>query len=335
LPNENQRQAFEAKLASLRAVPEAVIDNMRPLVAAGAHPADVLTASISFLSALEASKPGARCRQTPEKAREAGLRLIAQIPTLIAAHHALRQDKKPIPPDPKLGHAENFLHMLGLPCTEENIAVFTKDAILHFDNGASPSAFVALSTSSTWTSMHDTISAAAHAFKGGRHGDAAESAYAQVINLSGPEEVRKWVDAQYDAGKIPNGFGHAVYSVTGDPRFDAYRQLVTEVATRTGNTAGLAKVEAMIEASEKRMGGRMSPNFDIYQGLLYESLGLPVDISVPMYLSYRVLGWISHVLEQSPDQPLVRPKMTYVGHPARPFPQELAAPDRHKPHTVA
>ena len=322
LPDHAQKQAFEVKLAAMRSVPDAVIDNMRLLVKVGSHPADALAASISFLSAIEATTQDDRRRQMPEKAHEAGLRLIAQIPTLIAAHYSLRQGKEPIPPNPEFGHAENFLHMLGVPRTEENTDVFNKDAVLHADNGASAATFAALVASGAWSSIHDAVTAAAHTFKGGRHGDAAESSYKQVISLSNPEAVRIWVNQQYDEGKTPNGMGHAVWHGAGDPRLEIYREVVSEVVARTGNTAGLAKIDAMIGASDERTGGRMAANYDLYQGLLYESLGLPVDISTSMYISYRVVGWIANVLDQSPDQPLMRPDFTFVGHPARPFPEE-------------
>ena len=39
------------------------------------------------------------------------LRLIAKTPTLLAMYHRLRTGQELVPPNPKLPHAANFLHM--------------------------------------------------------------------------------------------------------------------------------------------------------------------------------------------------------------------------------
>ena len=49
------------------------------------------------------------------------LRLIAKTPTLLAMYHRMRIGQELVPPNPKLPHAANFLHMLlGLEVSQED-----------------------------------------------------------------------------------------------------------------------------------------------------------------------------------------------------------------------
>ncbi|MCZ7598221.1 MAG: hypothetical protein M5U09_11530 [Gammaproteobacteria bacterium] len=157
-----------------------------------------------WLRSREVRRPP-RDRQTFEEAADSGVRLFAQMPTLIASYHAIRTGREPPPPDPAMGYAENFLFMLSLPCSRENIAAISRDAIIHADNGASSATFAALTATGAWASLHDSVAAAIHTFKGGRHGYAAETAYGQLVRLRGPNEVSVYVDGIYDKGRTPPG----------------------------------------------------------------------------------------------------------------------------------
>ena len=65
-----------------------------------------------------------------------GVRLTAMGPTLVAAHHRLRQGLEPVAPNPDLNHAGNFLYMLfnELP-DQETTDLLDVDFILHAEHG--------------------------------------------------------------------------------------------------------------------------------------------------------------------------------------------------------
>ena len=72
----------------------------------------------------------------------AGVRLIAQVPTLIAAHHAIRRGREPTAPRPTLSHAENLLYMLwGEEPSPTAVRFINKDLIVHADHSSNASAF--------------------------------------------------------------------------------------------------------------------------------------------------------------------------------------------------
>ena len=103
-PSELQR--FRAELGSFRTIPAAVLAMLGAMK--DAHPMDALRTAVSALGALDdVSRTNDR-----DAAKRAGLRLIAQAPTLIAAHHALRNGRAPLAPDPRLSQPHDFLRML-------------------------------------------------------------------------------------------------------------------------------------------------------------------------------------------------------------------------------
>jgi len=138
LPSADELRAFDQSLRAQRAVPEAVLGVIR--ACAGGHPMDVLRTAVSALAALEPES-----RETGEAAFLAnGMRLTAQVPTLIAAHEAIRNGRDPVAPDPSFGHAANWLYMLkGEVPSEEAARLADVDFILHAEHGANASAFAA------------------------------------------------------------------------------------------------------------------------------------------------------------------------------------------------
>ena len=152
LPTAAQLEAFDTGLRAARAVPDAALDIIRPL--ANGHPMDVLRTAVSALAALDP-----RAADTSDDAfLSNGLRLLAQLPTLIAAHHRIRQGLDPVAPDASLGHAANWLKMLTGEHPSDDAAHLTDvDLILHAEHGANASAFAARVTVGTEADMHGAI----------------------------------------------------------------------------------------------------------------------------------------------------------------------------------
>ncbi|WP_067694395.1 citrate/2-methylcitrate synthase [Nocardia jejuensis] len=320
LPTSDQLVSFNAALASKRTIEPALVRILAHCARRDAHPMATLATAVSVLAA-EHSGSGDRLQlQTSEAVLGAGLDLIAKLPTILSAYQRLRHHKSPVPPRHGGGHIENLLRMLDLPTTPSNIEAITKDAIIHADNGTTASTFAALVASGAHTTVQAAVATAANVFSGARHGYASETSYGQLQGLEGPEAVTAYIERRLDNREPVEGLGHAIFSRTGDPRLSLFRDVATQVAKREGNYEGLDKANAMFDAAIAREGGAQ-PNYDLFGGLLYESLGLPLDISAPLHVCYRVVGWVAHIVEERrTGQPLIRPDARYVGHGPRTFP---------------
>jgi len=66
---------------------------------------------------------------------------------------------------------------------------------------------------------------------------------------------------------------------------------------------------------------KLYPNVDFYSGLIYEALGLPVEMFPVMFAIGRTSGWIANWLEQVQDeeQRIARPRQIYTGERDREF----------------
>src|SRR5947207_13025998 len=106
LPAEEELKAFKEEL-SQRDLPA----NARTLIDGNAHdvsPMEMLRTATSLLSIADPVEAAIDA----ENDRRKGVALIAQLPTIVARHHRLRQELPPVEPDPSLSYAGNFLTML-------------------------------------------------------------------------------------------------------------------------------------------------------------------------------------------------------------------------------
>ena len=68
-----------------------------------------------------------------------------------------------------------------------------------------------------------------------------------------------------------------------------------------------------VEAAQRLGSKGIYPNVDFYSGLVYEKLGIEVDLYTPLFAIARVAGWTAHWLEQLEDNRIYRPTQLYVG----------------------
>ena len=94
LPTRAELDEFDATLRSNRAVPQEVLEIIER--AKGGHPMDVLRTAISALAAFDPDVDDISHEATLRK----GLKITAQTPTIVAAHHRIRSGQDPIPPIP-------------------------------------------------------------------------------------------------------------------------------------------------------------------------------------------------------------------------------------------
>src|SRR5204862_6025370 len=127
-------------------------------------------------------------------------RLTAKFPTIVAAHHRIRQGLEPLEPRDDLDHAANFLYMLqGTEPSEEAYKAMDLDFLLHAEHGANASAFAARVTASTLSDLHSSIVTAIGTLKGPLHGGAAEAVQRMTNEPGTPERAQQYIRMKLDS----------------------------------------------------------------------------------------------------------------------------------------
>src|SRR5258708_5988649 len=175
---------------------------------------------------------------------ESVIRLIAKMPTAVAAFHRARGGDEPISPRDDLDHAANFYYMLfekePSPAVRK---VLDACLILHAEHTMNASTFSARVTGSTLASPYATISSAIGTLTGPLHGGANEEVLDMLEDI-GAGDVRKWVDEALALKKKIMGYGHRVYKVK-DPRATVLQELAENVFADTGRPPLYERAVAM------------------------------------------------------------------------------------------
>lgn len=313
LPDAEQLRMFQEELRSSREIPPLVIDLLRAL--ADAHPMEALRTAVSALGALNSSGGD----ESYDAATRSAVGLIAQVPILIATHHALRTGRDLPVPASDASHAAHFLHLL---LGEEPSLVATqfvnKQLIVHADHGSNASTFAARVATGCRANMHAAINAAIAAFSGSLHGGAAERVTDLLDEVNDPINAPAYVRDRFERNLPVMGFGHRVYR-TEDPRVRHIRATAAELSRQQGETHGMEIIQSVVEAMKPYARHGIEPNVDLYAGLVYRLLGLPDDLAVPMFIVGRIAGWGAQVLEQHRNNVLIRPLLDYIGPRGRPY----------------
>ena len=313
LPTADELAEFDAELRANRAMPEPVFDVIR--ACQGGHPMDVLRTAVSALAALEPQS----AETGPEAFLENGIRLMAQVPVIVAAHHAIRSGRDPVAPDPSLGHAANWLWMLkGEVPSEDAARLSDVDLILHAEHGANASSFAARVTVGTDANMHGAIVTALSTLAGPAHGGAAEDVMKMVHEIGTPENAAAYVKAKRGAREAVTGFGHRVYRAE-DPRARHMRDGVARLGQEMGEPQWFEILQAVVEAMKPYSRHGLNVNVDFYSGVAYQLHGIPMDLYVPIFAIGRMPGWIVQCLEQQATNILIRPLTLYNGPETRDY----------------
>jgi 2-methylcitrate synthase/citrate synthase II len=311
LPTARELANFKKRIAVARHIPEPLQDLLAALPR-WTPPMDALRTAVSVLAHFD--------QDAPDSSRDANLRkaerLLAQIPVAITVHHRLSRGQEPIAPREDLGHAENFLYMLtGQAPAPLAARALDVSLILYAEHEFNASTFTTRVVTSTESDLHSAIVAGIGALKGRLHGGANEKVMDVLKAAGGPDTAEAWLRAAMARKERVMGFGHRVYK-TGDVRAGILKTYALEAARATGNLQWeeTAEVFERILAAEKNL----HPNLDWPAGRLYHSLGLEVPLYTPIFVMSRVAGWSAHVLEQTDNNRLIRPRARYIGPPLRP-----------------
>ena len=307
LPTASEFAAFDGALRAARAVPDAVLDIIR--TCKDGHPMDVLRTAVSALAALEPDSV-----ETGEEAfLRNGMRLTAQVPTLVAAHEAIRNGRDPVAPDDSLSHAANWLWMLkGETPSEDAARLADVDFVLHAEHGANASSFAARVTVGTEANLHGAIVTALSTLAGPAHGGAAEDVMKMVREIGTPENAEAYVKAKRANREAVTGFGHRVYRAE-DPRARHMREGVRKLGEEMGAPEWYAILQAVVEAMKPYSRHGLNVNVDFYSGVIYQLHGIAMDLYVPIFAIGRMPGWVIQCIEQQRGNILIRPLTLYNG----------------------
>ena len=309
LPTKDELDNFSKQMRELRVLPQRVEDCLKELPPKP-HPMDILKVAVAHAGLYD---PDRECLCREGVIRKV-IRLIVQIPTMIAYYHRVRTGQEIIPPNPELGYAANFLYMLhGKEPSKEDSKVFDLAMILHAEHGLNASTFAAMVTGSTLSDINSAILSAIGTLKGPLHGGANERVMSMLDEIGTSDRAEKYVlDALQEKRRIM-GFGHRVYK-TYDPRARILKVYAEKLSDKHKDRKWIEIGERIEEVMIREVGKKgIFPNVDFYSGIVYSFLGIPRDIFTPVFAMARSVGWAAHVCEYTQNNRIFRPRAYYNG----------------------
>jgi citrate synthase len=315
LPTQKELADFDSQIRHHRRIKYKLEDLIKCLPETG-HPMDALQASVAAMGMFYPSRDVGNAKSNWDSA----VRLIAKLPTVVAAFHRLRAGDHAIAPRDDLDHAANFYFMLfekePSPAVRK---VLDACLILHAEHTMNASTFSGRVTGSTLANPYTVVSAAIGTLTGPLHGGANEEALEMLQDIGSVANVRPWLQRTLANKQKVMGFGHRVYRVK-DPRATVLQELAENVFAELGRPK-LYEIALELERVAAGVLGPKGiyPNVDFYSGIVYHALGIPRDLFTPVFAIARVAGWLAHWLEQLKNNRIYRPEQIYVGRHDVPY----------------
>lgn len=315
LPTRAQLEQWVADVTHHRRIKFRIIDLLKCLPEHG-HPMDALQAAVAALGMFY---PGRNVKDVQNNYWSA-VRLVAKLPTIVAAWARLRYGDDPILPNDELEFNENFFFMLSERRPHPLWSEILDDClILHAEHTMNASTFTGLVTASTLADPYTVVASSIGALKGPLHGGANEEVVTMLREIGSPARARTYVEATLENKKKLMGFGHRVYKVK-DPRATVLQGLCQRLFQECGGSPLYDVALAVEQAAGDLLGEKgIYPNVDFYSGIIYDKMGIEIDLFTPLFAMARVSGWLAHWLEQLRDNKLFRPDQIYAGEHNRPY----------------
>lgn len=310
LPTQSQLDAYQARLQSLRSLPEE-LKKVLELIPKDTHPMDVMRTGCSMLGNLEPEKSFA-------DQQDAADRLLGALPAIICYWYRYSHQGERVQTD--TGEASlggHFLKMLlGKEPSQMHRDVMNCSLILYAEHEFNASTFTARVCAATLSDMYSCITGAIGSLRGPLHGGANEAAMELIEKFDSVKGVKKAILGMLERKETIMGFGHAIYR-TSDPRNAIIKAWSNRLAELAGDTTlydiSCEIADTLWDAKE------LFPNADFFHASAYNYMGIPTKIFTPIFVMSRVAGWAAHVMEQRGNNRLIRPSADYIGPDIRPF----------------
>jgi citrate synthase len=285
-----------------------------------AHPMGMLVASVGALSTFY---PDANLIKDAERRYIQIIRLIAKMPTLAAFSYRHNRGMPYVYPDNDLAYAGNFLGMIYKmtelkyrpdPRLERALDVLF---ILHADHEQNCSTSAVRGVGSSEVDPYSAVAAGVAALYGPLHGGANEAVLRMLRRIGTVENIPDFIRGVKEGNERLMGFGHRVYK-NFDPRAKIIKKATEDVFEVTGRNPLLdvaMELEKIALEDDYFISRKLYPNVDFYSGLIYEALGMPVEMFPVLFAIGRTSGWIAQWLEmiEDPEQKISRPRQIYTG----------------------
>ncbi len=323
LPTQAQLKQWTKEITSHTYVHE----NTKKFTESFNHDANPMGMLIGSMGALSTFYPDAANIADPESRELQTRRLIAKMPTIAAYAYRHSQGLPYVYPDNDLSYVGNFLSMLWKiaepkykpnPVLERALDVLF---ILHADHEQNCSANAMRAVGSSRVDTYSATAAAAAALYGPLHGGANAAVLRMLTEIGDKKRVPEYVK-RFKSGKgLLMGFGHRVYK-NYDPRAKIVKETADAVFKVTGKNPLLEialELERIALEDEYFVQRKLYPNVDFYSGIIYQAMGLPVDMFPVLFAIGRTPGWLAQWREMVVDkeQKIARPLQIYVGERQR------------------
>ncbi|OGO53121.1 MAG: citrate (Si)-synthase [Chloroflexi bacterium RBG_16_68_14] len=317
-------------------------ENIKKFVDGFHHDAHPMGMLVSTVAALSTFYPESKHIFDEETRRLQIIRLIAKMPTLaaFAYRHSLGQPY--VYPDNDLSFTGNLLNMLYKmseakyqphPVLERALDVLF---ILHADHEQNCSANAMRAVGSSHPDPFSAIAAACAALYGPLHCGANEEVLRMLTQIGSLDRIPAFIERVKGGEGLLMGFGHRIYK-NYDPRASIIKEMAHQVFEVTGRNPLLdiaLELERIALEDEYFIKRKLYPNVDFYSGIIYQSMGFPVEMFPVLFAIPRTAGWVAQWQEMLLDseQKIARPRQLYLGYDQRDY---LPTGQREKQSAVA
>ena len=324
-PNQTQLEEWTHNITYHSIIHE----NIKKLIDGFHHDAHPMGILVSTVGALSTFYPEAKKIFDVNSRRQQTYRLISKMPTLAAFAYRHSLGLPYSYPDNDLSYTGNFLNMLFKmtelkykpnPVLERALDILF---ILHADHEQNCSTNAMRGVGSSQSDPYSSVAAAAAALYGPLHGGANEAVLRMLMEIGSKNKVPEFIKKVKGGEGRLMGFGHRVYK-NYDPRAKIIKQIADQVFEVKGRNPLLdiaLELERIALEDDYFIRRKLYPNVDFYSGLIYQSMGLPMDMFPVLFAIPRTSGWIAQWEEMltDPEQKLARPKQVYLGAPERDY----------------
>jgi citrate synthase len=284
---------------------------------------------VGVLGALSTFYPDARDISDDETRELHICRLIGKVTTIAAFGYRHSRGLPYIYPDKEMCYCGNFLNMLfNAPGRKYEahptlIRALNVLFILHADHEQNCSTSTMRAIGSSHSDPYSAVAGAAGALYGPLHGGANEAVLKMLSEIGSTDRIPEYIQRVKDREFRLQGFGHRVYK-NYDPRAKIIKQTAYEVFDVTGRNPLIdvaLELERIALEDDFFVSRKLYPNVDFYSGIIYQAMGLPVDMYPVLFAVPRISGWLAQWKEllQDKEQKIARPRQVYTGYDNRDY----------------
>jgi len=322
LPTASEFKGFSAQIAHHTMLHE----DVKTLMAGfprDAHPMAMVASVVSALAGFYQDDTG----DEDEISYLNSVRLLAKLPTIAAFAYKKSVGQPYVYPINGRNYCENFLRMMfALPVEEFEVDQEMVEAlnilfILHADHEQNCSTSTVRMVRSAQSNVFASIAAGICALWGPLHGGANQAVIEMLEEIRNDGgNVKKYVELakKKDTGFKLMGFGHRVYK-NFDPRCKITKQWCDKLLGKLKVSDPLFDIARELEEAALKdpyfIEKKLYPNIDFYSGIIYKSMGIPVNMFTVMFALGRLPGWLAHARELDSDETnkINRPRQIYTG----------------------